>query len=480
MNDYPGGDRDALLAYEAQLLINAFGAQNIDGKISRMQFQIDLAANRQILLQVDFSDYPNNPPVLFLPERIVSSPGSLILETMRHWNPQNPPHIVDIISELAGKTCNLSSQPSSQPQQQVASDEQGILLRLDKSIKKFFQERMNFAIFSTIHYCETTEIFHYATRGSDLSEHARITASASQGRYVPMRGVFINKQRIRKGSMGDAKFFYFDSATTLVHELIGHAFIGENTDYGKVINQPIPFGTRIDFGRMIADAAKFAQEGWAEWVVWFFVTQYEDPELNQYLLPISKRHLEVYRDLKTFRGYLEAMLKYLQTGTFTFENIRLLLSSEHYNSALNRKQISVNLLTSDFEKIIHHLETLYQNFTHFSNENYKTIVKTMRALSILDNKYYDIFPIIRYGIAFLIFKRIHERYSTVCMPELLKLVLHVSERTYREGFTKYYYKKFHNWHDCKLALLLTVPVTPTMRIDVEDCKKTVKQYLERR
>ena len=82
-----------------------------------------------------------------------------------------------------------------------------------------------------------------------------------------------------------------------------------------------------------------------------------------------------------------------------------------------------------------------------------------------------------YGIAFLVFRRVMELYSPVCMPELLKIICYTPAAPYLPSIQKHYENQLRNWHDIRLALLLAVPVTPDMRIDPKKCKKVVEEYL---
>jgi len=97
-------ERDALLAEEAQLLMNEYQTEIVDGAISRMRLYLSITMEKHYVLGIDFSNFPESPPLITLQQAVkdvVGEPGAL--EIMKNWDPKTPSHITDIIREIEGK-----------------------------------------------------------------------------------------------------------------------------------------------------------------------------------------------------------------------------------------------------------------------------------------------------------------------------------------------------------------------------------------
>ena len=104
MADIPPEDRDALLATEAQELMNEYQTEIVDGSISRMRIYLSITIDKHYVLGLDFSNYPSSPPLITLQDAVKKVVGeSSSLDTVKNWDPQNPPHINVIIREIEGK-----------------------------------------------------------------------------------------------------------------------------------------------------------------------------------------------------------------------------------------------------------------------------------------------------------------------------------------------------------------------------------------
>lgn len=95
-------ERDALLANEAQQLMNEFQTEIVDGSISRMRIYLSITMEKHFVLGIDFSAYPKSPPLLTFQEEVKKIVGTG-LNTTNNWNAQTPPHVIDIIREIEGK-----------------------------------------------------------------------------------------------------------------------------------------------------------------------------------------------------------------------------------------------------------------------------------------------------------------------------------------------------------------------------------------
>ncbi|MHA1650409.1 MAG: hypothetical protein ACTSYB_09450, partial [Candidatus Helarchaeota archaeon] len=97
-------ERDALLALEAQQLMNEYQTEIVDGSISRMRIYFSVTLEKHYVIGIDFSNYPTSPPLITLQQavkEVVGDPANL--DTIKNWDPQNPPHIAEIIREIEGK-----------------------------------------------------------------------------------------------------------------------------------------------------------------------------------------------------------------------------------------------------------------------------------------------------------------------------------------------------------------------------------------
>ncbi len=479
--------QDDILAYEAHLLIQPFGAIPLNNSITQMQIQI--APTKEIgMLFVDFGNYPQSPPILGLSEDIRPFFNlSFALESVKNWDTKNTPHVKDIINEFLQKLNEFSE---TKPQLTVSTENE-ILVRLEKSIKTFFQQRMNMEIKTPVFYCETDEEFRITCPDKasiGLLEYETLTQRAEMisGIFISGKGVFINKSFIRKYSLDTYKHYFSETSTVLVHELVGHAYINENTVFRKLIGNPVRINVydlgknpsiKIQVRELLLEVAKFTQEGWSEWIRWFFDTHYDDSVLQGYILSKSDREKSIYYDLKTFIGFIRTFLTFVQTGNFDFKQLLPPLPYEEVQSELKQGNISLDTISYDFETIIQLLGTLLREFSDFSFYNSTIIMHAMLTLSDLEKKYRVICPPLTYGIGFLIFKQVMEKFSPLCMPELLKIVLYMHAQPELGSILNYYNGQFKNWPDMKLALLLAIPVTPSMRIDVQHCKMIVEKYL---
>ncbi len=104
MAEIPPEERDALLAEEAQLLMNEYQTEIVDGSISRMRLYLSITIEKHYVLGIDFSNYPVSAPLVTLQEAVKQVVGeSGELDTMKNWDPAKPPHVADIIREIEGK-----------------------------------------------------------------------------------------------------------------------------------------------------------------------------------------------------------------------------------------------------------------------------------------------------------------------------------------------------------------------------------------
>jgi hypothetical protein len=102
-------EQDALLADEAEQLMNEFQTELVDGSISRMRIYLSITIEKHYVLGIDFSNYPSKAPLVTLQEdvkKITGDPSTL--ETMKNWDPQKPPHIIDVIREIEGKLYDVN------------------------------------------------------------------------------------------------------------------------------------------------------------------------------------------------------------------------------------------------------------------------------------------------------------------------------------------------------------------------------------
>ncbi|MHA1264282.1 MAG: hypothetical protein ACTSRS_03525 [Candidatus Helarchaeota archaeon] len=104
MSEIPPEERDALLALEAQNLMNEYQTEIVDGSISRMRIYLSITIDKHYVIGIDYSNYPQSLPLITLQQEVKNVIGDPAeLETMRNWDPANPPHITDIIREIEGK-----------------------------------------------------------------------------------------------------------------------------------------------------------------------------------------------------------------------------------------------------------------------------------------------------------------------------------------------------------------------------------------
>lgn len=97
-------ERDALLAMEAQTLMNEYQTEIVDGSISRLRVYLSITMEKHYVLGIDYTNYPIDAPLITLQEavkQVVGDPKDL--DTVKNWNAENPPHIADIIREIEGK-----------------------------------------------------------------------------------------------------------------------------------------------------------------------------------------------------------------------------------------------------------------------------------------------------------------------------------------------------------------------------------------
>jgi len=494
-------ERGTILAREAKLMVQILGATPINNSISQMQIPIHPLANRSGVLYVNFSQYPLNPPILILSNDIKPYINlSFSLDSAKNWNVHNPPHIKDIVLEFIRKLSDYSKIGADfhkSPSELNIQEENAILNKFEISVKAFFYELMGMEIKMPIIYCETKEeyrkFFVEAENIFALERDAlyRI-AEKSGGRAISGKGVFINKALDRERFPHSIKHYFYSIVRTIVHELFGHCYINENTSLGKLVSKGLkvsikvlivtPFAQELlkkekqKVDTLSHNIVKFTHEGWAEWVSWYFNTYYDDPTLRNYIIPVNERELPPYHDLETFKGYLQAFLTFIKMGHFKFKNYLPVLSFNELRSNINQCFLILNMIPQEFEKIIQILEGLLNNSLEFSKKNLKLFIDSIQTLSALDEKYAIICPTLTYGIGFLICKKIQEKYGLKCMPILLKLVLDTRAKSEGYHFQKYY-RKFKDWHDYKLALLLIIPITPEIQSDEKKCWKIVKKYL---
>ncbi|MFX1298942.1 MAG: hypothetical protein ACFFD2_29300, partial [Promethearchaeota archaeon] len=104
MTEISPEDRDALLASEAQDLMNEFQTEMVDGSISRIRLYLSITLEKHYVMGIDFSNYPLDIPLITLQEevkKVIGPPSTL--NTIKNWDPKKPPHIIDIVREIEGK-----------------------------------------------------------------------------------------------------------------------------------------------------------------------------------------------------------------------------------------------------------------------------------------------------------------------------------------------------------------------------------------
>ncbi|NVM55111.1 MAG: hypothetical protein HWN66_15505 [Candidatus Helarchaeota archaeon] len=104
MAEIPPEERDALLATEAQQVMNEYQTEIVNGSISRMRIYLSITIDKHYVLGIDYSNYPASPPMLTLQEavkKVVGDPSNF--DIIKNWNAENPPHIAEIIREIEGK-----------------------------------------------------------------------------------------------------------------------------------------------------------------------------------------------------------------------------------------------------------------------------------------------------------------------------------------------------------------------------------------
>jgi ubiquitin-protein ligase len=97
-------ERDNLLADEAQQLMNEFQVEIVDDAISRMRIYLSITLEKHYVMGIDFSNYPFSPPLITVQEevqRVIGDPHSF--ELVKNWNPDKPPHIIEIIRLIESK-----------------------------------------------------------------------------------------------------------------------------------------------------------------------------------------------------------------------------------------------------------------------------------------------------------------------------------------------------------------------------------------
>ncbi len=104
MADMTPEDRDALLAMEAQALMNEFQIDMVEGSISRMRIYLSITLEKHYVMGIDFTNYPLEAPLVTVQEEVKMVIGDpTTLETIKKWDPSNPPHVIDVVREIEGK-----------------------------------------------------------------------------------------------------------------------------------------------------------------------------------------------------------------------------------------------------------------------------------------------------------------------------------------------------------------------------------------
>ncbi|MBD3226720.1 MAG: hypothetical protein GF329_00905 [Candidatus Lokiarchaeota archaeon] len=93
---------DALLATQAQQLMNEFQVELVNGTISRVKIYLDISLEEHYIIGIDFSAYPTQKPLISVQESVKEKIGNpeQALNTLKNWDPNNPPTILDIVREL--------------------------------------------------------------------------------------------------------------------------------------------------------------------------------------------------------------------------------------------------------------------------------------------------------------------------------------------------------------------------------------------
>ncbi|MHA1232296.1 MAG: hypothetical protein ACTSRP_14905 [Candidatus Helarchaeota archaeon] len=95
-------DLDAILATQAQQIMNEFQVELVDGIISRLKIYLDVSLTDHYIVGIDFSAYPNEKPLLTVQEsvkKLIGDPNE-VLNTLKNWDSSNPPSVLDVIREL--------------------------------------------------------------------------------------------------------------------------------------------------------------------------------------------------------------------------------------------------------------------------------------------------------------------------------------------------------------------------------------------
>lgn len=104
MTELPSEDRDALLALEAQNLMNEYQTEIVDGSISRMRIYLSITIDKHFVLGVDFTNYPLTPPLITMQQEVKSIVGATEeLDTLKNWDQNHPHHVTEIVREIEGK-----------------------------------------------------------------------------------------------------------------------------------------------------------------------------------------------------------------------------------------------------------------------------------------------------------------------------------------------------------------------------------------
>ena len=70
MTDIPPEDLDSILAYEAQLLFNNFKVDIIENTISNLKIHLKMTRDRNFVIRINFSNYPNEIPEIFFQDEV--------------------------------------------------------------------------------------------------------------------------------------------------------------------------------------------------------------------------------------------------------------------------------------------------------------------------------------------------------------------------------------------------------------------------
>ncbi|MHA1271162.1 MAG: hypothetical protein ACTSPY_15315 [Candidatus Helarchaeota archaeon] len=95
-------DLDAILATQAQQIMNEFQVELVDGIISRLKIYLDVSLTDHYIIGIDFSAYPGQRPLLTVQEsvkKLIGDPNDA-LNTLKNWDPHNPPPVLNVIREL--------------------------------------------------------------------------------------------------------------------------------------------------------------------------------------------------------------------------------------------------------------------------------------------------------------------------------------------------------------------------------------------